>query len=66
MKGISVKCLWSKQWGCNSFCSIMSRNKFTEIMRFLRFELKSTRNERRKTDKFCLFSEIWCRFIENS
>ncbi|XP_068213829.1 uncharacterized protein [Palaemon carinicauda] len=44
----------------------MSRNIFCEILRFLRFDYKSTRSKRLKTDKFVLFSTEWNRFIDNS
>jgi hypothetical protein len=44
----------------------MSRNRFSEIQRFLRFDLKETRSEHLGNDKFALASEIWDRFIENS
>ena len=44
----------------------MSRNRCREIMRFLRFDLCSTRSARLKTDKFALISDIWNRFVDNS
>ena len=34
----------------------MSRDRFKEILRFLRFDKKSTRSQRLQTDKFPLFS----------
>ena len=35
--------LWSKNWGV-AFCKqVMSRNLFKEILRFLRFDKKSSR-----------------------
>ena len=44
----------------------MSRNRCREIMRFLRFDLCSTRSARLQTDKFALISDIWNRFVDNS
>ena len=34
----------------------ISRNRFSEILRFLRFDIKSDRSQRLKTDRFALFS----------
>lgn len=64
-KGQSVKHIWSKKWGPPFFKTIMSRDRYTEILKFIRFDMKSTRSERLKSDKFALFSTIWDRFIEN-
>ena len=44
----------------------MSRNRCHEIMRFLRFDLRSTRSARLQTDKFAFISNIWNRFVDNS
>ena len=45
-KGLSVKCLWDSNWGI-AFCQkTMARNSFLEIMKFLRFDMKSTRSTR--------------------
>jgi len=48
------------------FSADMSRNRFREIRRFLRFDLRSTRSVRLRTDKFALISEVWNAFISNS
>ncbi|CAL7933005.1 unnamed protein product [Xylocopa violacea] len=48
------------------FSTTMSRNDFTEISRFIRFDNKNQRSERLQNDKFALISEVWCKFIENS
>lgn len=48
------------------FSETMSRNNFTEILRFIRFDKKSQRSERLKADKFAMVSTIWNIFIENS
>ena len=64
-KNIPVLDLWSKDWGLAICKSTMSRNRFLEIARFIRFDVKSTRSARLQTDKFALFSYVWNRFIEN-
>lgn len=57
--------LWSTKWGFPAIRKAMSRDRFKEIMRYLRFDEKSTRSERLKTDKFALVSATWNKFIEN-
>jgi len=44
----------------------LSRNKFMEIMEFLRFDTKSERRRRLIEDKFCLASCLWNCVIESS
>ena len=44
----------------------MSKKRCREILRFLRFDLRSTRSTRLQTDKFALISEIWNKFVDNS
>ncbi|XP_066590647.1 uncharacterized protein [Prorops nasuta] len=44
----------------------MCRDKFIELLRFIRFDKKNKRSERLKTDRFALVSKIWEKFIENS
>lgn len=65
-KNIDISLLWNKKWGPAFFSNTMSRNNFTEIMRFIRFDNKTERSQRLETDKFALISEVWCKFIENS
>lgn len=42
----------------------MSRNDFTEIMKFIRFDDKNQRRHRLKSDKFALIFETWYKFID--
>ena len=49
---------WNKEWGVLFFLQIMSRNCCREIMRFLCFDLRSTKSARLQTDKFALISNI--------
>ena len=64
-KGHPVDQIWSKTWGIKFFSDTMSRNRYKQLLRFIRFDIRSTRSERLATDKFALFSTIWNRFIEN-
>ena len=57
--------LWTKNWGVPFCKSAMSRNRFCEILRFLRFDVKSNRSHRLQTVKFALFSEVWTHFTDN-
>lgn len=57
--------LWNKNWGPPVFRETMSRNRFREIMRYLRFDVRSSRAERLATNKFALASETWYKLIEN-
>ena len=43
----------------------MARNRFIEMMRFLRFDYKQTRSHRLATDKLALISTIWNTFVKN-
>ena len=65
-KGFPLKELWNNKWGPAIFSKLMSRNKFYEILKFIRFDDKRTRRRRLSGDKFALFSEIWVKFINNS
>ena len=65
-RNLNIACLWNKKWGPAFFTQTMSRNRFTEIMKFLRFDKKSDRTQRLQTDKFTLISKVWYAFIENS
>ena len=58
--------LWNKEWGILFFQQTMSRNRCLEIMRFLRFDLHSTRSSCLQTNKFALFMDICNRFVDNN
>lgn len=64
-RNLELHSLWSTSWGFNFCKETMSRDRFCEISRFLRFDIKSTRPTRIKQNKFALISEVWNRFIEN-
>ena len=65
-KNIDMESYWSQKWGNQFMRSTMSRNRFRDIMRFLRFDNRQTRRIRLTTDKFALASEVWDRFRINS
>ena len=50
---------WNEEWGVSFFQQTMSRNRCREVIRFLRFDLRSTKSARWQTDKFALISDIW-------
>ena len=57
--------LWTENWGVPLCKSGMSRKRFCEVLRFLRFDVKSNRSHRLQTDKFALFLEVWTHFTDN-
>jgi len=58
--------LWSQKYGLPIFGASMARNRFREIKKYLRFDVKSTRSTRLQTDKFCMASFVFDRFVVNS
>ncbi|XP_078116363.1 uncharacterized protein LOC144524169 [Sander vitreus] len=65
-KHIDVDSLWSDKWGLPFFTETMARNRFREIMKFLRFDKKETRRIHLQDDKFALVSATWNKFVQNS
>ena len=65
-KGQCLSQLWSKVWGPPVFHLTMSRDRFRNLLRFVRFDSRSTRAQRLQTNKFALISDIWYKFIQNS
>ena len=57
--------LRSKDYGRDIFRNTMTRTRFKQIMRFIRFDDKTSRTQRRQNDKFCLIREVWDRFVVN-
>ena len=58
--------LWSSEYGCKAFPATMSRDRFRDIKKHIRFDVLSTRRERLLSDKFALISYVFNRFVENS
>jgi hypothetical protein len=65
-KNFPIKDMWSTKYGCDVFRRTMSRDRFMEIKKYIRFDTRSTRSERLKNDKFCLMSFVLTRFVANS
>ncbi|XP_051956395.1 piggyBac transposable element-derived protein 4-like isoform X1 [Xyrauchen texanus] len=65
-KSMRLDDFWSKEFGHSFFKETMSRQKFRDIMRYLRFDDKSTRAARLVTDRFAMISEIFDKFVKNS
>ena len=64
---VCVSDLWSSgTLGLPIFKNTMSRDRFKEILRFIRFDDKRSRSERLKNDKFAHISVLWDRFIANA
>ena len=64
-RSVDYDVLWNVNWGLRFFPDTMSRNRFREIIRYLRFDLKRTRSQRLQSDIFAPASEVWQRFIDN-
>jgi hypothetical protein len=47
------------------FTAAMARNRFAQILQFIRFDDKSTRVQRKANDKLAAVREIWDQFVEN-
>lgn len=58
--------LWSIAFGTSIFRTTMSMNRFKFIGCCLRFDDKTTRAERKSTDKFAPIRNIWESFVENA
>ena len=57
--------LWTENWDVPLCKKTISRNRFSKILRFLRFDTKWDRSQRLKTDKFTLFLAVWSTLIDN-
>ena len=56
---------WSETYGRKIFRQRMSRKKYKDILRYLRFDDKLTREERKLEDKFTPIREIWTIVLNN-
>jgi hypothetical protein len=61
----SVSLLWSSEFGVNIFAKTMSRKQYTDIKRFLRFDVKQTRSTRIEADPFTHIREVFDEFTSN-
>lgn len=55
----NYRSFWHPYYGSPIFPATMGVNRFEQLLRFIRFDNKSTRSERRKTDKLCPIRNIW-------
>ena len=56
---------WGNSSGRNKYSETMTRNKFQLVLRYIRFDEKATRTQRRGTDKFATIRELWESVIMN-
>lgn len=59
-----VSTLWSEREGKPVFTATMPRNRFSDIIKYLRFDEKASRAERQQTDKLAPFRDIWTMFTD--
>ena len=57
-----ISSLWSEKEGRPIYNATMSRSRFTEILKYLRFDNRATREERRAEDKLAAFRDFWTLF----
>ena len=57
-RDLPVEGLWQSTWAFSMFNNTLFRHRFKEIMRFLRFDVKSNKHQRVIHDKFCLVSSL--------
>ena len=62
---IKIHELWNRLWAIPIISETMARNRFIEIMKFLRFDYKQTQSQRLATDKLALISTVWYTFVGN-
>lgn len=62
---LNLEELWSKKYGPPIFRATMNKNRFIFLIKNLRFDDKTTRNQRKESDKFCAIRDIWERYTEN-
>ena len=62
--GTDISDLWSKSRGPPIFRATMGRQRFHLITRFIRFDDKVSRQQRRQQDKLAAFRTIWNSFVK--
>src|SRR6218665_1858759 len=55
----ALRDMWSSEHGWPIFTATMSVNRFVDILRFLRFDNKASREHRRASDKLAALRNIW-------
>lgn len=56
---VNYRNFWHPFYGSTFFKATMGVTRFEQLLRFIRFDDKSTRSERRKVDKLCPIRNIW-------
>ena len=57
--------MFSNEFGCSLYRCAMSESRFSFLMRCLKFDEETTREERKKLDRFSLIREVWDAFIQH-
>jgi len=60
---VDIRDLWSESRGPAIFRATMGRERFELLTKFLRFDEKRTREERRQNDKLAAFRSVWNMFV---
>ncbi|XP_013411025.1 piggyBac transposable element-derived protein 1-like [Lingula anatina] len=55
--------LWSQSDGRPVFKATMSRTRFRDILKYMRFDNRATRADRQAIDKLAAFRDIWTMFV---
>lgn len=55
----NYRIFWHSYYGSPTFPATMGLTRFEDLLRFIRFDDKTTRSERRKSDKLCPIRHIW-------
>ena len=63
-KHLSYDLLWSTSYGPPIFRATMSLKRFKALLALMRFDDKSTRAQRRATDKLAPIRDVWQRFLK--
>ena len=66
MKNMSVSNIFSTNYGPELIRGTMSRDRFKEILKYIRFDMRESRSHRLQNDKFALISTVWNRFMDNN
>lgn len=64
-RGEPLPSFWDSSYGRSIFRETMSRNKFQDILRYIRFDDKQTRTRRRRQDKFTPIRKVWDNVMNN-
>jgi len=59
-----VSTLWSEREGRPVFTATMSRSRFTDMLKYIRFDDKGSRAERQQSDNLAAFRDMWTMFRE--